>query len=48
MPLIGDKAPAFEAVTTEGSIKFLEDHKGNESFFFSTLQISLRFALQKS
>ena len=22
MPLIGDKAPSFEAVTTQGSIKF--------------------------
>ena len=25
MPRIGDKAPAFEAVTTQGNIKFPED-----------------------
>ena len=28
MPLIGDSAPAFEAVTTQGNIKFPEDFKG--------------------
>ena len=28
MPLIGDKAPSFEAVTTQGPIKFPEDYAG--------------------
>ena len=28
MPLIGDKAPAFEAETTRGTIRFPEDFKG--------------------
>ena len=29
MPLIGDKAPSFEAVTTQGPIKFPEDTPAN-------------------
>ena len=28
MPLIGDKAPAFEAVTTQGPIHFPQDYAG--------------------
>ena len=28
MPLIGDKAPAFKAVTTQGEISFPDDYKG--------------------
>ena len=28
MPLIGDQAPAFEAETTQGKIRFPEDYKG--------------------
>ena len=28
MPLIGDKAPSFEAVTTQGPVKFPEDYAG--------------------
>src|SRR5690554_4612479 len=35
MPLIGDKAPAFEAVTTQGVIKFPEDYKGKWVILFS-------------
>ena len=34
MPLIGDKAPAFEAVTTQGNIKFPEDFKGKWVILF--------------
>ena len=29
MPLIGDKAPAFKAVTTQGEIAFLKTTEGN-------------------
>ncbi len=35
MPLIGDDAPAFEAVTTQGKIKFPEDYKGKWVVLFS-------------
>ncbi|MFO7841887.1 MAG: peroxiredoxin [Fidelibacterota bacterium] len=35
MPLIGDKAPAFEAVTTQGKIKFPEDYSGKWVILFS-------------
>jgi len=35
MPLIGDKAPAFEAVTTQGNIKFPEDYAGKWVILFS-------------
>jgi len=35
LPLIGDPAPAFEAVTTQGPIKFPEDFKGKWVVFFS-------------
>lgn len=35
MPLIGDDAPAFEAVTTQGIIKFPEDYKGKWVILFS-------------
>ena len=35
MPLIGDLAPAFEAVTTQGVIKFPEDYKGKWTILFS-------------
>jgi peroxiredoxin (alkyl hydroperoxide reductase subunit C) len=35
IPLIGDKAPAFEAVTTQGKIKFPEDYKGKWVILFS-------------
>ncbi|MFA5452414.1 MAG: peroxiredoxin [Candidatus Methanomethylophilaceae archaeon] len=35
MPLIGDKCPEFEAVTTQGKIKFPQDFKGKWIVFFS-------------
>jgi peroxiredoxin (alkyl hydroperoxide reductase subunit C) len=35
MPLIGDDAPAFEAVTTQGKIKFPEDYSGKWVILFS-------------
>jgi peroxiredoxin 2/4 len=35
MPRIGDKAPAFKAVTTQGNINFPEDYKGNWVILFS-------------
>ena len=35
MPLIGDDAPAFEAVTTQGNISFPNDYKGKWVILFS-------------
>ena len=35
LPLIGDKAPAFKALTTIGTINFPEDYKGKWVLFFS-------------
>lgn len=35
MPRIGDQAPAFEAMTTMGPIKFPDDFKGQWVVFFS-------------
>lgn len=35
MPLIGDPAPAFEAETTNGHIRFPEDYKGRWVILFS-------------
>lgn len=35
MPLIGDPAPAFKAVTTQGNINFPEDYKGKWVILFS-------------
>ena len=35
MPLLGEKAPAFEAVTTQGNIKFPEDFAGKWIILFS-------------
>jgi peroxiredoxin (alkyl hydroperoxide reductase subunit C) len=35
MPRIGDAAPAFEAVSTQGNIKFPEDYKGKWVILFS-------------
>lgn len=35
MPLIGDKAPYFKAVTTQGEIIFPEDYKGKWVILFS-------------
>ena len=35
LPLIGEKAPAFEAETTQGHIKFPNDYQGKWVIFFS-------------
>jgi len=35
LPLIGEQAPAFEAETTQGKIKFPDDFKGKWVVFFS-------------
>lgn len=35
MPLLGDKAPSFEATTTQGQIKFPEDYEGKWVILFS-------------
>ncbi len=35
MPLIGDPAPSFKAVTTQGNINFPEDYKGKWVILFS-------------
>ncbi|MDX9971796.1 MAG: peroxiredoxin [FCB group bacterium] len=35
MPLIGEKAPAFEAETTQGTIRFPENYQGKWVIFFS-------------
>lgn len=35
LPLIGDKAPAFEAQTTQGTIRFPDDYKGKWTILFS-------------
>ncbi len=35
LPLIGDPAPAFKAVTTQGDISFPEDYKGKWVILFS-------------
>lgn len=35
MPLIGDDAPSFTAVTTQGTINFPEDYKGKWVILFS-------------
>ena len=35
MPLIGDDAPAFKAITTQGEINFPEDYKGQWVILFS-------------
>jgi len=35
MPLIGEQAPSFTAVTTQGNVKFPEDYKGKWVILFS-------------
>ena len=35
LPLIGDEAPAFQALTTNGTVHFPEDYKGKWVLFFS-------------
>ena len=35
LPLIGDKAPSFKALTTQGEISFPEDYEGKWVILFS-------------
>jgi len=35
MPRIGDKAPVFKAITTQGDINFPQDYEGKWTIFFS-------------
>ncbi len=35
LPRIGDVAPSFKAVTTQGPVNFSEDYKGNWVILFS-------------
>ena len=35
MPRIGDKAPSFKAVTTQGEINFPDQYKGSWVILFS-------------
>ena len=35
LPLIGDKAPEFKALTTKGTVNFPDDYKGKWVLFFS-------------
>ena len=35
LPLIGDKAPSFQALTTNGTVNFPKDYKGKWVLFFS-------------
>ena len=35
MPLIGEKAPEFKAITTQGDINFPADYKGKWVILFS-------------
>ena len=35
LPLIGDKAPAFKALTTNGTVNFPDDYAGKWVLFFS-------------
>ena len=46
MPRIGEKAPQFKAVTTQGEINFLLIIKENGVFYLVTLLILHRCVLQ--
>lgn len=43
MPRIGDQAPVFDAVTTQGKIHFPLDFSGKWIIFSVILPISLRY-----
>lgn len=45
MPRIGDKAPSFKAVTTQGEINFLAITQVNGQSFLATRQTLLLFVL---
>lgn len=42
MPRIGDEAPSFRAVTTQGDINFLKIIQDAGSFYSASLQIGVR------
>jgi peroxiredoxin (alkyl hydroperoxide reductase subunit C) len=44
IPLIGEPAPGFTAVTTQGSVHFPEDYKGKWVMLFSHPADFTRFA----
>lgn len=46
MPRIGDKAPEFTAVTTQGTINFPKDYEGKWVIFLVILPILHRFVHQ--
>ena len=48
MPRIGDQAPAFQAVTTQGNINFPEDYRGSWVIFLVILLILPQFVPQSS
>ena len=48
MPMIGDPAPEFRAITTMGKVDFPADYKGSWVVLFHTPQTSLRYAPRNS
>ncbi len=48
MPRIGDLAPEFQAVTTQGKINFPNDFSGNGKFCSAILLTLHRFAHRSS
>ena len=46
LPLIGDKAPAFKAVTTQGEINFPQDFSGKWVILFSHQETLLPYVRQ--
>ena len=46
LPLIGDTAPSFKALTTKGTVNFPEDYKGKWVLFFSHPSDFTRYAPQ--
>ena len=45
MPRIGEQAPEFTAVSTQGTINFPKDYEGKWVIFLVTLPILLQFVL---
>ena len=46
MPRIGDAAPEFKAVTTQGDINFPSDYKGKWAILFGSVPKSVSEGLQ--
>jgi len=40
MPRIGERAPSFTAVTTQGEIKFPEQYEGNWVILFTAIRLT--------